>query len=165
VSPLTLKLIGAGVILALLTGMGLSIRNAYDKAAQLKEVKEELEAAVLARDALSDAVDRQVEANGRIERETAEKIAAANLAARELAGRLRNYQAMRGSLCSKVATAGRLNDAGKEPGNSEAINAGIEGVDRATEAHFAACADDAERLTGLQVYVRGLPKRCTPDAN
>lgn len=139
------------------------VRSAYRARAALPIARAERDAAILARDALSEAVDRQVEANGRLDRETAKRLKAADDFARSLAERLRIVSAARRQLCPAPAAASVDHGAVRESGDSEAIRRGFERVDRATEAHLAASGRDAERLTGAQTYIKGLPKRCVPD--
>ena len=109
------------------------------------------------------SVTDQIAANQRIERETNEALRRAGAAAHDLAGRLRQYQAMRRPVCPAPAAPGEPHATGPQPGDRAAIERGFERVEQATEAHLVAAGEDAEFLTGLQTYVRGLPKRCVPD--
>ena len=123
----------------------------------------ERDAAVTARKLSESAIQTQVEANQRLEHDTNAALRRAGAAAHDLAGRLRQYQAMRRPVCPAPAAPGEPDATGPEPGDRAAIERGFERVEQATEAHLVAAGEDAEFLTGLQTYVRGLPKRCVPD--
>lgn len=120
----------------------------------------ERDAAVTARKLSESAIQTQVEANQRLEHDTNAALRRAGAAAHDLAGRLRQYQAMRRPVCPAPAAPGVDHGAGRESGDSEEAERRI---DRAVESHFTACARDAERLTGAQTYINGLPKRCVAD--
>jgi hypothetical protein len=93
------------------------------------------------------AADR--ETRQRVENELQTNLAAADARGRDLARRLRDYQARR---CSRPVPAAsgpavELAGAAGEPGDGEA-------VERAAAEHFAACSRDAERLAGWQGWWR-----------
>lgn len=79
----------------------------------------------------------------RVERELQTNLAAADRSARDLAHRLRDYQARRcsGAVPAVAGTAAEPAARAQEPGDGEA-------VDAATAAHLAACAADAVDLAG-----------------
>ena len=124
---------------------------------RIKAVERERDDAIRDGKAVADALVGQVAANRRIEDDTTTRTAAADAAARDLARRLQLSQARAAAADRAAATAaGDLDAARRVARDREAIG-------RAAEEHFAACSKDAERLTGLQTYVRALPKRCVPD--
>lgn len=83
----------------------------------------------------------------RIQRELQINLAAADRTGRDLARRLRDYQARRcGSAVPAAAGASvELTGTAGEPSVGSV-------VERATAEHFAACAKDAERLSGWQQW-------------
>lgn len=110
--------------------------------------------------AVADALVGQVATNRRIEDDTNSRITAADAAARDLARRLRLSQTRAAEAERAAAAAARDADAARRvAADSEAARRNA-AVDRATEAHFGACARDAERLTGLQEWARVLQKAC-----
>ena len=123
----------------------------------------ERDAAITARKRSESAIQTQVEANQRLEHDTNAALRSAGAAALDLAGRLRAYQAMRRPICPAAPAASVPDGAGPQSGDREAIERAVERVEQATEAHLVAAGEDAEFLTGLQTYVRGLPKRCVAD--
>lgn len=101
--------------------------------------------------ALTEALERQHAAAQEIERGLSEKLAAADIRGRDLAGRLRSALGSAGT-CPVPATgepAGPADGAAGEPGNPTEIG-------EALASHFIACERDAERLGQLQVYWFGL---------
>lgn len=93
------------------------------------------------------AADR--ETRQRVENELQTNLAAAGVRGRDLARRLRDYQARR---CSRPvpAAAGAVAELAGAAGERD----DSEAVDRATADHFAACSRDAERLAGWQGWWR-----------
>jgi hypothetical protein len=121
------------------------------------------DAAILKINTMAADIERQAIRNQENDNATAERARVADAANRDLAGRLRHYQALRRPVCPAPAAPGEPDAAGPEPGDRAAIERGFERVEQATEAHLVAAGEDAEFLTGLQTYVRGLPKRCVAD--
>lgn len=115
------------------------------------------DAAVKAQEKSEQAVHAQVARNQEIERETNDALRRAGLAARDLADGLRRYYAgLPRPVCPAPAAAGDPHGTAGEP-------AGGGEVEAAATAYLEAAARDAERLSALQGYVRGLPARCVPD--
>lgn len=115
------------------------------------------DAAVKAQEKSEQAVQAQVARNQEIERETNDALRRAGIAARDLADRLLHYQTtVRRPICPATPAAGDPHGTAGEP-------AGGGEVEAAATAYFEAAARDAERLSALQGYVRGLPARCVPD--
>lgn len=95
------------------------------------------------------AADR--ETAKRIEHELQARLADSDARGRDLSRRLRDYQtragACAGALPSRPAAPGVAPGAAPQSGNGEA-------VERAVDDHFAACALDAEALSGWQAWWR-----------
>lgn len=155
---LTLRLGLYAVACAALVGVGLwygssrydagaaSVQRDWDaaKTAQLEEV-EKAAAAARAR----EARDRQIAQEE--QRALQARLAAADAGARDLAGRLRHYQA-RPSGC---AVPGAPDPApGADSAGGEQVHRGE--VEAATAEHFAACARDAERLDRWNAWWGGV---------
>lgn len=130
---------------------------------QWREAYRERPALVAARDAAvaaqtrsENAVARQVAINQEIERETIRQLAAADAAARDLARRLLQARRAPRPVCPAAPAPGDPDGTAGEPGRDRAVEDAVAGV-------IAAGDRDSARLTGLQTYVRGLPKRCVKD--
>lgn len=121
---------------------------------RLPAVEAERDAARVERAATEASLLGQVEANRRLEHDTNEALARAGLAAHDLAdGLRRHYASLPRPQCPTAPAAGDPHAAAGEPADGDRVEA-------ATGRHLEACARDAERLTGLQGYVRALPQRC-----
>mgnify|MGYP003423837005 FL=1 len=155
---LTLRLGLYAVACAALIGVGLwygstrydagaaSVQRDWDaaKTARLEAVEK---AAAAARD--REARDRRIAQEE--QRALQARLTAADAGARDLAGRLRHYQA-RPSGCAVSGSPDP--SAGTDSAGGEQGNRGE--VDAATAEHFAACARDAERLDRWNAWWAGV---------
>ena len=160
-----MKLAAAVSLVVLVALMGWRVSAWHDAYRSLQATEKALERtraeldictsdAAVAEQAYTDAAEQaetiaaeQRAAAQRVEHELQSRLAAADAGARDLARRLRDYQT-RPSRCpvpSGSGAAGELAGAAGEPADGQ-------GVDAAAEAHFVACARDAERLAGWQQW-------------
>ena len=146
--------VAGAAILGAATWAWLTVSGWRSDSQRLPVVEAERDAAVAARATAERAVLEQVETNARIERETNDALRRAGIAARDLAdGLRRHYASLPRPQCPTAPAAGDPHGTAGEPADGDRVEA-------ATGRHLEACARDAERLTGLQAYVRALPQRC-----